>query len=511
MADYSQSPLDLLLANRQKGYVGIHIEQGVPVLDRDLNLLHDLVAATVRAVVARYIGDGAAAGADGFAVQARPAGQNSQDFAVAAAAGGAPGSALVGGIEVGIPAPITYAGQAGVPALTTPSAAQSDPRLDTVYLDVALTEVDGTVDPDLTNSQDVGIQTSVRLKPGFVVRVAEGGPVPAPAAGHSCYPLAQLARPRGQDTITAAMITDLRQRRLTVSDLERRLALMERALLLPAVSVPPAPQFVPKSGVINQAITLFGSNFAVGATTVRFGSVVASIVGTPTANQIVARVPGGLTPAGTPVQVKVTVTNAGGTVVSDDNFTAQVAPVFTDPGSQFGPTHGTPGAQVTINGFNFNAAGVGVQFAATAATVVGTPTATQIVAQVPAGLVPAGATSADVKITVAGNAGSVVSDDTFRAELSVPAPVFSPPPQFTPKLGSAGQTVTLNGQNFNFAPVSVKFDTFAATIIGSPSATQIATQVPAGVTPPGTSKQVKITVTTVGGSVISTDNFTVTA
>ncbi len=511
MADFSQSPLDLLLANRQKGYVGIHIEQGVPVLDRDLNLLHDLVAATVRAVVARYIGDGAAAGADGFAVQARPAGQNSQDFAVAAASGGGPGSALVGGVEAVIPAPITYAGQTGVPALTTPSAAQPDPRLDTVYLDVSLTEVDGTVDADLTNSQDVGVQTSVRLKPGFVVRVAEGVPVPAPGPGHSFYPLAQLARPRGQDTIGAAMITDLRQRRLTVSDLERRLSLVEKTLLLPTFSVPPAPQFVPKSGVINQAITLFGTNFTVGAVSVRFGTIAAAIVGTPTANQIVARVPGGLTPAGTPVQVKVTVTNAGGTVVSDDGFTAQVSPVFADPGGQFGPTHGTPGAQVTISGFNFNVSGLQVQFAGTAATVVGTPTATQIVAQVPAGLVPAGATTADVKITVATNAGSVVSDDTFRAELSTPAPVFSPPPQFIPKIGSAGQTVTLNGQNFNFAPVSVKFDTFAATIVGSPSATQIAAQVPAGVTPPGTSKQVKITVTTAGGSVTSTDNFTVTA
>ena len=57
MADFSQSPLDLLLTNQQKGYVGIHIEQGVPILDRDLNLLHDLVAATVRAVITRYIGN----------------------------------------------------------------------------------------------------------------------------------------------------------------------------------------------------------------------------------------------------------------------------------------------------------------------------------------------------------------------------------------------------------------------------------------------------------------------
>jgi len=206
--------LDLLLANQQKGYVGIHIEQGVPVLDRDLNLLHDLVAATVRGVITRYIGDGAAAGADGFAVQALPAGQNSQNFRIAAADGG-PGTCMVGGIEVTLPAPITYTGQVGLPPLTTPSAAQPDPRTDTVYLDVFLIEVDGTVDTDLTNNLDVGVQTSVRLKPGFVVRVAEGAPVPAPPAGHVYYPLARLARRQNQDAILTAMITDLRQRRLT--------------------------------------------------------------------------------------------------------------------------------------------------------------------------------------------------------------------------------------------------------------------------------------------------------
>lgn len=509
MADYSVSPLDLLLASQEKGYVGIHIEQGVPVLDRDLNLLHDLVAATVRSVVTRYIGNGVPAGADGFAVRALPSGQNSRDFQIAAADSG-PGTCLVGGIEVTIAAAITYSSQAGMPALTTPAPGGPDPRIDTVYLDVSLTEVDGTVDDDLTNRQDVGLQTSVRLKPGFVVRVAEGGAVPAPPAGHVFCPLAELARPRGQDTITAAMITDLRQRRLTVADMERRLSLVERTLLLPAFAVPPLPQLAPKNGVINQAITLNGTNFDVGTATVRFGDLPARIVGTPSASQIVARVPGGLTPAGTPVQVTVTAANAGGAVLSDDMFTVQPAPAFTDPGGQFSPVHGTPGTQVTLEGFNFNAGTPQVQFAAVTAPVVGAPTATQIVVQAPSGLVPAGSTSADVKLTVTTTQGSVVSDDTFRAELTIPAPVFvtSPPPApFSPKSGVSGQTITLFGQNFNFPPVTVMFDTVSAVIVGSPSADQIAAQVPAGVITAGTTRQVKITVTTAGGSATSTVNF----
>jgi hypothetical protein len=509
MSDFSQSPLDLLLANRQKGYVGVHIEQGVPILDRDLNLLQDLVTAAVRSVVTRYIGNGLPTGDDGFAIQALPAAQAVQNFGIGAGTAG-PGTFLAGGIEVSIPAPATYTGQPGVPVLKTPTAAEPDPRTDAVYLDVSLVEVDGTVDPDLTNSQDVGMQTSVRLKPSWVVRVAEGTPVPAAPSGHVFCPLAQLLRRRGQDTVDASMIKDLRRRRLTVSDLEQRLSLMEKVLLLPAFVPLPQAQFTPKIGGINQLVTLNGTNFSVGPVTVLFGSVPAKISGAPSATQIATRVPPGLTPAGTPVAVKVTVVTGGGAVVSDNTFSVQPTPAFVDPPGQFGPGNGTAGSQVTLNGYNFNVANPQVLFGTVQAPIVGTPTATQIVTQVPTGLVPAGSTSADVKIAVSTAAGSVISDDTFRAELGVPAPTFAAPPnpQFTPKIGSAGQNVQLNGQNFNFLPVSVKFDTVSATV-GSSSATQIAVQVPAGVTPPGTSKTVKVSVTTAGGSVTSSDSFSV--
>jgi hypothetical protein len=277
--------------------------------------------------------------------------------------------------------------------------------------------------------------------------------------------------------------------------------------LPPAFAVPPTPQFVPKSGAINQAVALNGTNFNVGTPTVRFGDTVASIIGTPSTVQIVARVPGGLTPTGTPVVVKLTVSNAGGAVVSDDIFAVVPAPAFTDPGGQLGPTHGPAGTQVTIHGFNFNVGTPQVQFAAVTAMVVGAPTATQIVAQVPSGLVPAGSTSADVKITVTTTAGVAVGDDTFHAEATIPAPTFAP--EFTPRSGVGGQTITLNGQNFNVAPVTVKFDTVTATIVGSPSSTQIAAQVPMGMTAPGTPKQIKITVTTGGRSITSSDTFVV--
>ena len=104
----------------------------------------------------------------------------------------------------------------------------------------------------------------------------------------------------------------------------------------------------------------------------------------------------------------------------------------------------------------------------------------------------------------------MISDDNIRAEINIPAPSFVAGTQFLPRTGAGGQNVTLNGQNFNFPPVTVRFDTTNAVVSGTPSATQIATIVPAGMTTAGVPKGVKITVTTAGGSVVSADTFTVT-
>jgi len=512
MSDFSRSPLEVLQDSQKKGYVGIHIEQGAALLDRDLNLLHDLVAATARQVVARYIGSGLATGSAGFAIQPLPVDKaNAQDFLIAAGDGGTVGRILVGGIEVTIPAPIAYTSQPGVPALTTPTAAQPDPRLDTVYLDVFLTEVDGRTDSDLKNSQDVGMQTSVRIRADWVVRVAEGGPMPSPPDGHAFAPLAQLSRKRGTTGIDGSIIADLRQNRLTVSDIEQRLSLVERMLILPAFAAPPLHEFIPQTGVINQPITIIGRNLDVGQLQVFFGDAPAKIVGAPSPTQVVARVPPNLTPASQAVGVDVTIANEAGSAVSARQFTVLASPAFVDPGGQFSPNHGIAGAQVTLNGFNFNAAAPQVQFGGTAATIIGAPTPNQIVVTVPAGLVPAGSTTADVKVTVTTSAGTTISDDTFRAELPTPAPAFAAPPgHMVPKTGKGGDVITLNGQNFNVAPVSVKFDTTNATLSGAPSATQIAVQVPPNMTAAGTSKQVDVTVTTGGGSVTSPTKFTVT-
>ncbi len=389
MADYSIPPQDQLLANLQKGYVGLHIQQGVPLLDRDLNLLHDLITAMVRSVFTRYIGNGIPAGADGFAIQALPSPQNVQDFTINAGTA-SPGTCLAGGIEVNIPANLTYKSQAGLPSLTMPTAAQPDPRTDIVYLDVFFVEVDATSDPDLKNPLDIGIQTAVRVKPAWVVRVSEAVPVPTAPAGHVYYPIAQFRRPRNVNTVDALMITDLRQRRLTASDMERRLALMERLLMLPSF-MPSPNQFAPKLGQPGQPVNLSGRNFNIGNVTVAFGGQTAAVVGTPTTSLIATAVPAG----GPTGNVKITVTTEGGTVVSDDFF--NVLPIPPPPpapsfvpvvGGQFNPKLGPANQPVNLNGSNFDQPGLQVTIGGVACPLNGVVTAILIPIRIPAGVAP---------------------------------------------------------------------------------------------------------------------------
>src|SRR4030095_14944098 len=206
MGNFSKKPSDVLQANLLKNYVGVYIEQGVPVLDRDLNLLQDIIATTVRSVFSRFIGDGVTVGSSGFAIQAIPA---NNDFRILA------GSVMVNGVDAFNAADLTYSSQAGVPALTTPTAARND----TVYLDVSLTEVTGAQDAELLNNGDVGLQTSVRQRVVWVVRCSEGAPPPpSPAPGHTHFPLARLARTAGAAQIQAGMIADLRRQILSLAE-----------------------------------------------------------------------------------------------------------------------------------------------------------------------------------------------------------------------------------------------------------------------------------------------------
>jgi hypothetical protein len=398
----------MLLASQEKGYIGLHIEQGVPILDRDLNLLQDLLLAGMRSLFTRIVGNGVPPQSDSFAIQALSGGAANQDFLIAA--GDAP--CIVNGIEVNISEALRYSKQkAKVDPLTAPTSAQPDPRIDTVFLDVFLVEEDGANDSDLANPEDVGMRTSVRLKSAWTVRVAEGSEMPDPGDGHDFYKLAELRRQRLKDAIEATMITDHRQRLLTVADLDERLRKLERVLLLPAFASRP---FDFPSGEIGRRITVQGTNLTVGglsSVTVLFGDRSAEFFGQQSENALQVKVPD-VVPTGTNfVDVKVTVRTAGGEVVSDVTFRVarqKPAPTFAIP--EFSPPNGLAGDTIELHGDNFNWPTTTVKFGNAPAEIVGALTHTLIKVKVPAGLVPL----ANTQITVTTANGSVVSDSSFR-------------------------------------------------------------------------------------------------
>jgi hypothetical protein len=148
MGNYSTDPTVALAAAQAQGYVRVRFQQGKPMLDRELNLAADLAAS--QGLFANYLGNGIAAGTNGFAVSAlNPA---TGDFMIAG------GLALVNGLEA-VASDTTYRTQPQ-PANVGPLPAGTS----NVYLHVWTQEIGSAQDPSLANPGDVTFETSVRDK-----------------------------------------------------------------------------------------------------------------------------------------------------------------------------------------------------------------------------------------------------------------------------------------------------------------------------------------------------------
>jgi hypothetical protein len=414
--------------NPLKQFVAVRLQQGVPLVDADWNELDDVRKFEVRAFLKWFMGDGVPAGSDGFRIEGTALPNN---FVVRAGVVGPAdalnnvGRILADGRDAIITADFTFTSQAlhvsqpgsaalatalGVPQiqpLTTPVANTNV----VAYLDIWERLVTPVEDPTLV-LPGIGAESCARLKRERVVRVRAGTAAPVSGnpdflAGHSYLALATIARFTGQDAVNAANVTDRRRTGLTVASMDARMEILERLTLRPAF-LPVPNQFFPKVGAAGvQNITLQGRNFLVGTSppVVQIGGVGGTIVGAPTPTQIVVTVPLA-TPLG---NQNVRVTTQGGTVLSDEQFNVLAAPVpsFLAPPNQFTPKVGANNVQmVTLNGANFNIPGLAVSFAGVPAFVQSN-TAVQIVCRVPA-MAPG-----IVNITVATNAGTVVSAETF--------------------------------------------------------------------------------------------------
>jgi hypothetical protein len=167
---------------------------------------------------------------------------------------------------------------------------------------------------------------------------------------------------------------------------------------------------------------------------------------------------------------------------------ASVTPASAVPPtiSGFSPTSGAVGASVTVNGTDLSGA-TSLSFNGTNATIL-TNTSTQITTTV-----PLGATTGVISVTTPG--GTANSATSFTV---IPAPTIT---GFSPTSGAVGAGVTIDGTDLSGA-TSVTFNGTSATILTN-TATQITTTVPVGA---GTGP---ISVTTPGGTAISSTIFTV--
>src|SRR5436190_22263033 len=69
MGNFSRDTLD-----RLKHYVGVRLQQGVPIVDADWNELEDIRRYEVQAFLKWFVGDGVPAGNDGFRIAAAAGG-----------------------------------------------------------------------------------------------------------------------------------------------------------------------------------------------------------------------------------------------------------------------------------------------------------------------------------------------------------------------------------------------------------------------------------------------------
>ncbi|MBW2662034.1 MAG: hypothetical protein JRD93_08635 [Deltaproteobacteria bacterium] len=223
MGNFSRDTFDKL-----KHYVGVRLQQGVPLVDADWNEQEDIRKYELQAFLKWFVGNGVPKGNDGFCIEAIPA---ENDFWIKGGDGTPEGAGrcLVEGWDAINESNLKYTAQPlfNNPALAAkwgvdpvqPLTAPTIGRKDIVYLDVWEREVDAEEVENLVNPA-IGIETCVRLKREWAVRVAEGAPPPEPPRGHVFFPLACLRREGGEAMIRPQDITDLRTTGLNMAALE---------------------------------------------------------------------------------------------------------------------------------------------------------------------------------------------------------------------------------------------------------------------------------------------------
>ena len=225
-------------------------------------------------------------------------------------------------------------------------------------------------------------------------------------------------------------------------------------------------------------VTISGSNFAAGLTTVTFAGVPASSVTVASPTSLTCTAPA-LGPG------TVTVTVANGSATASTTFTYVGAPTLASISPSSGTTAG--GTQVTITGTNF-VAGMSVTFDGVPATAMTVSSPTSLVATTPAHA------AGGVAVRVQSAAGSMTTSPGFTYVVVPVAPTVT---AVAPSSGSSdgGTAVVVTGTGFVNGATTV-------AIGGSPATSVVVTGTTSltAVTPAHAAGQVSVSATTAHGT-----------
>jgi hypothetical protein len=255
-------------------------------------------------------------------------------------------------------------------------------------------------------------------------------------------------------------------------------------------TVIPGPRiltFDPTLGPVGTAVTIEGEGF--GATpaenSATFNGVAATVIAAHP-NQLVATVPAGATTG------LIVVTTAGGSATSPFDFTVTEGLAFVPAGAAVGMP-----VIITGSGFSVEPEENTVTFNGVPA-VVTSATDTQLIVDV-----PPGATTGPITVT-SPEGGTATSAVAFEVLPAAPPTITG----FSPPSGAVADLITIAGTGFAVIPTrnTVEFDGGPGpAFVRTATDTQLTVHVPCFAAPVG-----PITVTTLLGSVTSTQSFTFT-
>lgn len=258
----------------------------------------------------------------------------------------------------------------------------------------------------------------------------------------------------------------------------------------PYLPLPVVTGVSPNAGAAGLSVVITGTGFT-GATSVGFGVTGSPSITVNSDTQITAVSPPAL--VGT-VDITVITANGASATSAADQFTYGASPSLPVV-TGINPNSGPAGTSVVISGSGFTGATT-VGFGATGSPNITVNSDTQITA-----VTPFGSGTVDVTVVTPAGSSTPVAADQFAYGAASGLPVVT---GISPKMGSAGSTVTISGSGFTGA-TAVSFG-----VTGSPKITVSSDNQIVAVSPAGGIGTVDVTVVTPAGTsaVSAADQFT---